>query len=97
VEIEKKIRTTKLLHMPNFETLDWKFKKIVINGVAYIEIGYFRGKIDIGEKNYCRGSNHCAVAGYQTAVARYKTAVTGYQTAVAGYKTAVQWQDTKLQ
>jgi hypothetical protein len=31
------------------------------NGVANIEIGDFRGKIDIGEKNYCRGSNHCDV------------------------------------
>jgi hypothetical protein len=47
--------------MPNFETLDWKFKKIVINGVAYIEIGYFRGenwhrwkKLLPGVKPLCR-------------------------------------------
>jgi hypothetical protein len=61
VEIENKIPHHKLLHIPNFEILDSKFKKIVINGIAYIEIGDFRGKIDIGEKNYCRGSNHCAL------------------------------------
>jgi hypothetical protein len=45
VEIENKIlHHNTSLHILNFEILDRKFKKFVINGVAYTEIGDFRGK-----------------------------------------------------